>query len=321
MPSCLGAFVPFLYRIFVAWLVLCAGLVPVSAAGETFASLVPADVGMFVELYDAPELLEALSEPQLWSTLSELAGQPARAEDARLWRQYVRAVVGMEPEEAIRVLFARGVAFVGPGAGRAQDAVVICRPAANVRIEQLLQRWAARRVPGRPLKQTYQLRGSLGVAVHDGVLIFGDLLPPEGVFQQVCRHLARRRGRSLAESRAFRALRRRLGVEASGLVFVRLTRSAPLVVPGAVAQTQPHLVAQTRPWAGLPGPLHEARNAMVALTRSGRLWRMTIVGDGPARRAGRAAEAAGEAAGLDAGGVAGGGRLRPLAAAGGRLAA
>ncbi len=254
------------------------------AARESFASLVPADVGIFVELYDAPDLLETLSEPQLWSTLSELAGQPARAEDARLWRRYVQAVVGMEPGEAIRVLFARGVAFAGPGAGRAQDAVVICRPAADTTPERLLKRWGARRVPGRPLEKTYQLRGSLGVAVHHDVLIFGDLLPPEGMFQRVCRHLARRRSRSLAATGPFVALRRRLGDEVSGLVFVRLTRSAPLVVPAPVAQSQPHLVAQTRPWAELPGPLHEARNAMLALSRRGNLWRITIVGDGPAVR-------------------------------------
>ncbi len=266
------------------WAAAALVMVPRAAGRESFAQLVPADVGIFVELYDAPDLLETLSEPQLWSTLSELAGQPARAEDARLWRRYVRAVVGMEPEEAIRVLFARGVAFAGPGAGRAQDAVVICRPAANVSVPAMLKRWGARRLPDRPLPETWQLRGSLGVAVYHDVLIFGDLLPPEGMFQRVSRHLARGGRGALAQAPAFSALRARLEPDVHGLVFVRLTRSAPVVVPGAVTTSQPHLVAQTRPWEGFPGPLHQARNAMFILRRRGHIWQVTAIGDGPALR-------------------------------------
>ena len=72
-------------------------------AEESLARHVPAEVGLFVEARGAGDLLTRFTDPQVWSTLAELAGQPARPEEVAEWRRRIRQTVKMEPEEAIRV--------------------------------------------------------------------------------------------------------------------------------------------------------------------------------------------------------------------------
>src|SRR5262245_22541511 len=66
-----------------------------AAADEPLARSVPADVGFFVEIREAPDLLTTLTEPQIWTALAEFAGQPARPEDAEEWRKQIQQTIKM----------------------------------------------------------------------------------------------------------------------------------------------------------------------------------------------------------------------------------
>jgi hypothetical protein len=257
-------------------------------AEDTLARSVPADVGLFAEIRGAGDLLTALTDPQIWTTLAELAGQPAEPKDVAKWRRRISQAVKMEPEEAIRVLFARGVAFVGEGAGRSQDAVVLCRPAESVSTQELLRQWNARRIrpPARPA--TYQLYSNIGVAEHDGVFFFGDLLPAEGLFRRVQRFTAEAQPKALADDPAYTKLLARVPPNPTGVLFVRLAQAAPLLVPtvppSSEPSTQPTTRASTQParrptLSDLPGPFRNAENVLIALHREGPLLHFTGVGD------------------------------------------
>ena len=200
-------------------------------AEESLARRVPADVGLFVEARGAGDLLTRVTDPQVWTTLAELAGQPARPEDVADWRRQIRQTVKMEPEEAIRVLFSRAVAFVGEGLGLSQDAVVVCRPDHETSTAELLKRFEARRLgePQRPA--TYRLYRNIGVSEHEGLLFFGDLIPSEGLFHRVQRFTSRGQSKSLADDPVYQKLLARVPQNPDGVLFVRLGRAAALPIP------------------------------------------------------------------------------------------
>ena len=238
------------------------------APADSLAASVPADVGIFVEVRRAEDLLTALLEPQLWSTLAEFAGQPSSAGDVEQWRRQVRATVRMDPDEAIRVLFAGGVAFVGEGVGRSHDAVVLCRPDAKHPPDALLKRWKAQRV-GEPRKPpTFTLYRNIGVANQDGLLCFGDLIPPNGMFRHVLESLASKQARMLADDSTYQTLLQRVPANPDGVFFARF---AP------PATTQP---ASRR--MELPGHFAHSQHILLALHRDKSLLHFAAVGDAPA---------------------------------------
>lgn len=255
-------------------------------AQDSLARAVPADVGLYAEVHGATDLLATLTEPQIWSTLAELAGQPAGVEDAAEWRRRIQQTVKMQPDEAIRVLFARGVAFVGEGPGRAQDAVVLCRPASDVSTASLLKRWGAQRVPGLRRPKTYRLYRNIGVAEHKELLLFGDLLPPRGMFRRMQKLTTDPRGKALADDPVYRGLIARVPPQADGILFARLGQAAPILVPAVPTGSQPATQSTTQPQRRalpeLPGPLRNAENVLLALHREGSLLHFTAVSDGRA---------------------------------------
>lgn len=259
---------------------LLLSLLPQAGADDSLARSVPADVGLFVEVRGVGDLLTALTEPQVWATLAELAGQPARPQDVAGWRLRIRQTVKMDPDEAIRVLFARGVAFVGEGLGLAQDAVVLCRPAQEVSTAQLLRRWNARRLRQPPRPPTYRLYSNIGVTEHRGLLFFGDLLPPEGLFARMQRFAAGARPKSLADDPVYKKLLARVPPKPDGVLFARLEQAAPILVPPVAAGSQPSTQPAVSPaLSDLPAPFRNAENVMLALHRDGPRLHFTAVGD------------------------------------------
>jgi len=257
---------------------------------DSLARYVPADVGLFVEVRGAEDLLTALTEPQIWTTLAELAGQPSGPQDTQEWRRQIQQTVRMEPEQAIRVLFARGVAFIGEGPGRSQDALVLCRPAAETSPNELLARWQAKRL-AEPEKPEAYLLVSIGVVVLDDVLIFGDATRRDGMFQRVREFAAQRARRSLADDADFRALLARVPPRATGIVFSRAARTTDAVSPPTTQPrtptSQPAADAASPPSASAAPPvsvpalaLRSADAVLLALHREGPLLHFTAVGRG-----------------------------------------
>ncbi|MFO0840410.1 MAG: hypothetical protein U1D55_18030 [Phycisphaerae bacterium] len=255
-------------------ILLALGALAASAAAQdSLARFVPADVGLFVEARGVEDLLVSLTEPQLWSTLAEVAGQPAEAADAAEWRRRVKQTVKMEPADAIRTLFGRRVAFVGESPGRTQDGVVLCDvPPAEVKA--LLDEWKARQLSSAGGVTVYALDSGIALAVRGGTLVFGDGAPSDGLFRRVLRTLGNSAS-NLADDAAYRALLRRVPADPQGVLFARLK---PAAHP-ASSDAQPAL-------ADLPGPLRGAGAILLALHRDRSLLRFTAVGDGrvpPAR--------------------------------------
>ena len=285
---------------------LLAGSCLSAANAEESADLarfVPADVGLFVEVRGVEDLLARFTDPQIWSTLAEFAGQPSQPEDVAEWRARIRQTIKMEPEEAIRTLFSRGVAFVGEGLGLSQDAVVLCQPGTPV--EELLKRWDATRVQPPADPPTYQLYNNIGVSIHDSRLYFGDLIPPAGLFRRMQKFVTGGYKDSLADDAAYAKLLTRVPEKPDGLFFLRGSRSAalpmPALTPGATASaptsqpsTQP--AEASAPDAVPPppvllfeNPLRNANNILLALHRRDALLCFTAVADrrepGPASSA------------------------------------
>ncbi|MBI5865039.1 MAG: hypothetical protein HZB38_11135 [Planctomycetes bacterium] len=262
---------------------ICAAQTPAPAPNPSLAESVPADIGLFVEIRDAEDLLIPLLDPQLWSTLAELAGQPSQAEDVEAWRALVRQTVKMEPDQAIRTLFARRVAFLGEGPSRAQDAVVVCRPTEAPKT--LLERWKAQRLTDAEFENppTYQLHGAFGVAERDDLLYFGTFFPADGLFRRVLPRIARPTGAHLADDPTFKQLRGRVAADVDGLLFARLSRGESIAAGAVVPVSQP---AQTQPARrpalfDLPGPLRAAKNVLVGVKREGTRLHLVAVGDSP----------------------------------------
>ncbi len=243
--------------------------------GTTLASQVPADVGLFVEIRNAEDILTALTEPQVWSTLAELAGQPSRPEDAARWQEQIERTVRMSPREAIRLLFAGGAAFAGAGPRRSPDALVLCRPSNEVTIQQLLERWNARALPELGAPDAYHLRNNIAVIARDGVLYFGDLLPPDGMFRSAVGFLSQEPRASLANFEAYRRLLARVPEDPDGLLFARLSAATSRPAPDSASTSAPATPRRSLLPAGFGDPL------LVALQRESSLLHLTVVSDFP----------------------------------------
>lgn len=250
----------------------------------SLAALAPADVGLYVEMRDADDLLIPLAEPQLWTTLAELAGQPAHPEDAELWRLLIRRTIGMEPADAIRTLFSDRVAFMGDGIGRSQDAVVLCRMDSQVPVSTLLDLWRATPTLDPGLPQYYSLRNHIGLGSYQDALLFGDKRPTEGLFRRALRFLAAGApDGSLANDATYRDLLSRVPPDPDGVLFARLLPVLPSASASqpASGEARARVVASDLPQ--LPGPLRGADHALIALHRRDALLHFTAVGDGPVR--------------------------------------
>lgn len=263
-------------------------------APGTLAQHVPADTGLFIEGTQINDLLLALAEPRAWQVLAELAGQPASLEEAQQWRQRVRATIGMEPEQALDVLFSQQFAFVAATPSGAQDAVLLCRPTQPPR--DLLKSWDAQPRPTAGRTSQYQLPTRLGVAAPDGVLMFGDALASGGMFQRIVTFADQRRSDNLAADAAFRDLLGRVPEQPNALLFARLRGGADVAAAAApAAASQPDQATQPAPQSQpvqpspsgsmMPGPLRGANNILLALHRTPNHLRLTLVGDGPPRAA------------------------------------
>lgn len=254
---------------------------------DSLARLTPADIGLFVEARGLDDLLLALSEPTVWTTIAELAGQPAEPEAAEIWRARVQRTVRMPPELAIRVLFQQRVAFVGDGLGRAQDAVILCRPLGQFSPQKLLDMWNARPWPELGDPQAHHLAGSIGVAVRDQVLMFGDDSLPQGLLRRMIQFTGPRAAEttSLADNADYRALLSRVPRDPDAVLYFRRDRaSLPLTASAPVdpAASQPNARLE------LPGPLRDATRVMLAvkrdLQRPNEVLHITAVGNAASER-------------------------------------
>jgi hypothetical protein len=247
---------------------------------------VPSDVGFFVEMRDAADLLTTLTEPQIWSALAEFAGQPARPEDAESWRKQILQTIKMEPAEAIRALFSQRVAFIGDAPGRAQDAVVLCRPPPGTPIKELVVRFKGERLPEPQRPVTYQLHGNIGVAEFDGLLLFGDLLPQNGMFRRIIATAGATPVPRLADDPKYRSLLAGVADNNDGVLFARLRANPPAPTPRPPASQASTTASQPTTQRSLesalpelPGPLKGATAVMVGVRREGRLLHLAAVSD------------------------------------------
>lgn len=260
-----------------------AGAARSLADEPSLARLVPANAGFFVEARDASPLLESLIEPQIWAMLADIAGQPAEPDDVTRWIARIRRTIRMEPAEAIRVLLARQVAFVGEGPGRSPDAVALCRPTGAISIPNLLQRWKAQPLASPPGAELYRLTDDVAVAVMGDVLAFGDPRLPDGMFQAVVRLKASAPAGSLAEYPAFVGLLGRMQPDAQALLFARLSRAVPAVATSSAAhpESAPASSSPATQPRGAAGTLLSGRNLMLTLHRSGSSLRIALASDAP----------------------------------------
>ncbi len=253
------------------------GAVLLAAAGaraeDSLARVVPADVGLFVELRQADDLLTQLVEPQLWLTLAELAGQPASLKETDEWRRRVERTVSMSPAEAIGALFSQRVAFVAEGPHKTQDAVVLCQPAGDKR--DLIRRWQARPLPTTGRTAIYRLSNNVGLAVHDDLLLFGDEATA-GMFERVLTGFGEggERPAVLADDPVYRRLLSRVPADPDGVFFMRLGDAPPATAPAATNPARPALPE-------LPQLLRGSSNVLLALHRAGGVLHISVVGDAP----------------------------------------
>ncbi|MBK8913602.1 MAG: hypothetical protein IPM64_03205 [Phycisphaerales bacterium] len=287
---------------------LLAGVLAIGGAAcawaQPAASLarhVPADVKLFVELGGDADLLIPLTDAHVWSTLAELAGQPASADDAAEWRRRVNHTLLMEPDEAIRLLFSRGVAFVA-GDGAAQETGLLCRLAPGTKLLELATRWQARPIPFSDKATVYQLRNGIGLGAFEDRMIFGDPGPESTLFPALLRSIADEPFESLADDECYRALLRRVPDRPDGVLFARLAaraqgastqpaESAPasseagtVGATGAIeARSMPSSAMRPLPAlrgvTDLPGPLRGSTAVLLALHRKSEILQFTAVGD------------------------------------------
>lgn len=251
------------------------------AADESLAALTPADTGLFVELRNSQDLLTPLLDPYLWTTLAELAGQPATPELTADWRKQVESAVKMTPEEAVRTLLSRQVAFAGLGPGRSQDGLLLCRPVVESTVDQLLARWNGRALNDGVQPVAQQLSGAIGVVAQDGAFLFGDLRPPRGMLKRARQRIANN-GPSLATNPRYTRLLGRLTEKMDGVLFARLRAGATSKPASAPATSQTSSAPASRnAWRDWPGPLESADNVLVGMRRDGSRLHFTIVSDAP----------------------------------------
>lgn len=244
----------------------------VAGADGSLAERVPTDVGFYVELRNADDLLLPLTDPHAWLTLAELGGQPARLEESERWSARVEDTIRMSPAQAIRVLLSDRVAFVSAGVRKTQDAVVLCKP--RIRPASLIQRWHANPLPTTGRTAVYRLPHRIGLGLHDDTLVFGDFTA-QGMFDHLVAHLDAPEVPSLAENDIYNKLLARVPAAPDGVLFARLGEGrSPTTNPAPLA---------TRPAPGpvpqLPRLMRHSDNLLVALHRNDRALRFTIVGD------------------------------------------
>ncbi|GMU82712.1 MAG: hypothetical protein AMXMBFR47_25830 [Planctomycetota bacterium] len=256
-----------------------------AAADDSLAKEAPAESGLFVELRNGADLLAGLLEPQLWTTLAEVAGQPARVEDVDEWRKQIQRAIHVEPLAAIQTLFARCVAFVGDGLGKSQDGVVICRPVEPP--PKLIEQFKGTRLADIENPPTYHLYNTIGVIARDDLLFFGALLPEDSLLHRMRPIAAGEQRPRLAADPVYRALLARAPADPDGVLFLRIpgrarpsepasqpAASAPSSQPASAPASRP-----ARPRIDLPGPLENAENVLLALHREGARLHFTAVGD------------------------------------------
>ncbi|MFN0137331.1 MAG: PDZ domain-containing protein [Phycisphaerae bacterium] len=240
-------------------------------AQESFAKHVPADAGFFVEVRKGEDLLTLLMQPQLWTTLAEIAGQPAQIEEAEQWRKRIVRTVKMEPAEAIRVLLSEQVAFVGDGLGRSQDGVIYCRPRGRG-VKQLIETWQARPIGDPRLgKDVFELPGRIGVATIDDALLIGDANPLDGTFRRFAAPRAADR-KSLSDDATYQSLLKRVPSNPDGVLFARFA-SATTSRPAGASRQASRPVALT--------PIDAADAFLLALHRDGNKLHITAVAATP----------------------------------------
>lgn len=265
------------------------------AGDDSLARYVPADAGLYVEVRGATDLLIPLTDSTLWMTLAELAGQPARPEEIEGWRRQIRDSIGMTPEQAIRELFAGGVAYFGEGLGRAQDAVLLCRRGEGKSLKELIEQWQARPIPNAGRASVYQLRSDVGLGAFDDLLVFGDATRPGGQFSQVLRLAEPRPPANLADSPAFQGFLKRVPPRPDAILYARIRAETAVAAsrPAASAASQPASQPASRPARlDLPGPLRGASRMLLALHREDSRLHFTAVGDAPAAGAARSSRVA-----------------------------
>jgi hypothetical protein len=255
----------------VAALLLTAG--GASRADDSLATAAPADVGLFVELRDASDLLLPLLEPQAWLTVAQFAGQPAALTETEQWRQRVEQTVNMSPADAIRTLFAERVAFVADDLRRMQDAAILCRPAGAP--QPLIARWQTRPLPSSGRTSVYRLPHEIGLAVHRDVLVFGEPAP-HGMFDRVVQQLDAQPQAALAGDPVYQHLLARVPPNPDGIFFARLRRKSPATAPASAPSTSR---PARNPFSDWPLPLGGSSNVLLALHRQDAVLHFSVVGD------------------------------------------
>ncbi len=255
---------------------LLAALMAVAAFGDTrspppLTHYAPASTGLYVEVNDSADLLLALSAPELWSALAELAGQPADAPDAAGWRRELERTLGMSINEVAHRLVSGSVALIGEGPLRTQDPVVICRPAREINFDALLRSVQRDAMPDSP--NILKLTPTIGATASSDAMAFGDPRRADGMFRVIAKRL---HGEGDADPLSLDpALQRLLGRARpglSGFAFARLSDARPPLT------TQP--VAERTVVPRLPAPLRGASTALLTLHRDGRRLHLSLLGDG-----------------------------------------
>ena len=218
--------------------IVSAGWGPETSDDPSLALYVPADIGLFVEARHADDLLIALSEPDLWITLADLAGQPAQQADAKNWQERIERTLGMPPRDAIKRLFTSRVAFVGEGFGRSQDAAVLCNPRETVK--PLLTTWKARPLPYSGQAAVYRLYANLGLALSGKLVCFGDPRLADGTFQKILTCIDRRGVGSLATDPRYIRLLQQAPPNPDAVLYARFSNSSQLLAgPASAAASSP----------------------------------------------------------------------------------
>lgn len=221
---------------------LAVGPLVALANDESLARYTPAEVGLFVEAVNAEDLLLPLTDAQVWLTLADLAGQPARTDDTILWRERIQQTIGMSPDEAIRALLSRRAAFVGHAPGRSQDGVVLCTPPDTITVSDLIARWTPATRFQHPRAAGFLLKYNVGLTLIDGhTLCFGDSGPGGRLLSRV-EDCVESRVVPLSADPIFVSLIARVPETPDGLLFIRLPRP-PTSRPASafdVTASQPH---------------------------------------------------------------------------------
>ncbi len=247
--------------IYVVALLLCP--IRSANAADELAKHVPADTGLYVEAHDAPDLLATLLDPELWTAVAELAGQPSSPEYPELWRQQIRRAVKMEPQEAVAALAAGRIAFA-TSPNDPQDAVFISRPATP--LEELLKRWQAPPRADLPAPPTFTLDGNLVVSQMENRLVFGVLPQTDGWMRRVLGPWPAGE-KSLADDQTYRMLLARTPVDPLAVAYARMDESDGRFL-AALHRDGPrlHLTAVTnKSTAVAPAPLRDEPRLIAAL--------------------------------------------------------